>query len=448
MIIESKIFTNKILSFSIDKSSDCRDMKISDQPNNRDLKKVFVASYIGNALETYDFVLSGILATKMSQIFFPSHNELSSVLLMLVAYGVGFVSRPLGAVLFGYIGDISGRKVALSYSLIGMSFCTLFCGLLPSYESFGVGALVLLFLVRFFQGLCIGGESQGSSVFVVEHFWKNSPSAFGAFFATSNGLGALLATFVSLFFISIRADDPNVWRYPFILGALVGLIGFYVRIKTPETQSFLKIEGNASDPFKGSFANKQNCIRIFLYVALISSVTHFGFTFVNVFLNTFVGFSKNSALSFACLGTLLAMSGVAIAGMFLKKFPNKFFKIINYGLIMAAVVSPCILPLMQIGTTFAICLALVLLSCFTGMLCGCAPYFITIHFKSSNRYSGSSIINNLAQGFVGGFFPSIAFFLLHTTGQNVVPGLYISALALILMVYNYIYKDLLLYEKI
>lgn len=415
---------------------------------NISLRKIFISSYLGNTLETYDFVLSGILAGKMSQVFFPSENHAASLLLMLAAYGVGFVSRPLGAIFFGYIGDTWGRKTALFYSLMGMSLCTLAFGLLPSYETIGISASVLLFLIRILQGVCIGGESQGGSVFIVEHFWKKSPAAFGAFFATSNGLGALLATLTSLLFLAINPEDSNVWRYPFILGALVGGIGFYIRRKTPETPSFVKkVEGCKVNPVKASLTDKKNCLRIFLYFSLISSITHFGFTFVNIFLNNFAGFSKNAALVFACIGTLLATGSVATTGLFLKKFPTSLRNVVHYGVILAAVLSPFVLPMMQSGVTFNIYIALIFLACFTGMLCGAAPYFIAIHFNSLNRYSGSSLMNNLAQGFIGGFFPSIALFLINATNQVILPGLYISTLSLIFMGFNYFCKDLQLYEK-
>ncbi len=402
---------------------------------------------MGNALETYDFVLCGILASKMSQVFFPSQSEIASLLLMLAAYGVGFVSRPIGAILFGYIGDVKGRKVALFYSLLGMSICTLICGLLPSYEMIGVSASVLFFMIRICQGICIGGESQGGSVFVVEHFWKNSPAAFGAFFATSNGLGALLATLVSLSFLSVDSQNPHIWRYPFILGSIVGLIGFYIRKNIPETPVFKK-QNVVANPMISSFKNNQkNCFRVFLFVGLITSITHFGFTFVNVYLSTFVGFTKVEALIFACAGTLLAMSGVASTGLLLKKFPNNIVQVINCGSWASLILAPLVMVLMQSGESMQIYAALVLLALFTGLLCGAAPYFIAIHFKHTNRYSGSALINNLAQAFVGGFFPSIGLYLLKVTNQAIFPGFYISALSLLFISFNYFFKDINLHEK-
>jgi len=415
--------------------------------NNNTLKRVFISSYVGNTLETYDFVLCGILAAKMSQVFFPCESAFSSLLLMLSAYAVGFVSRPIGAVFFGYIGDIKGRKVALFYSLFGMSICTLICGLLPSYEMIGVSASVLFFMIRIMQGICIGGESQGGSIFVVEHFWKKSPAAFGAFFATSNGFGALLATFVSLSFLTIDSQNPHIWRYPFILGAVVGLIGFYIRKHIPETPAF-KDREIISNPLRASFQdNKKNCFRVFLYVALISSITQFGFTFVNIYLSTFVKISKTQSLSFACLGTLLAMSGVATTGLFLKKFPDKVDSVIKCGVWASLVLSPLVMVVMQKGQDIHIYYALILLAIFTGLLCGAAPYFIAIHFKHSNRYSGSALINNLAQGFVGGFFPSIGLALLNITDLVMAPGIYISILSLLFIGFNHFSKDIKLHEK-
>jgi MHS family proline/betaine transporter-like MFS transporter len=366
---------------------------------------------------------------------------------MLIAYGVGFISRPLGAIFFGYIGDVYGRKTALFYSLLGMSICTLICGVLPSYEMIGVSASVLFFLIRICQGICIGGESQGGSVFIIEHFWQKTPAAFGAFFATSNGIGALLATLISLGFLTINSSDPHIWRYPFILGALVGTVGFYIRKNIPETPSF-KVTEVIANPIKSTFKDhKKGCIRVFLYFALISSSTHFCFTFVNVFLNTFVEFAKTDALTFACVSTLLLIVVVVLTGMFLKKFPNSLEKIIKWGMWSTLILAPLVMVLMQGGQDLQITLALILLASFTGALCGAAPYFIAIHFRVTNRYSGSSLLNNLAQGFVGGFFPSIGFFLLSKTNQAIFPGLYISALALVFIVFNHFCKGVKLYAQ-
>ena len=300
-------------------------------------------------LETYDFVLCGILAAKMSQVFFPSSNTLSSLLLMLIAYGVGFVFRPLGAIIFGYIGDIKGRKIALFYSLLGMSICTAGCGLLPSYETIGIAASLLFFVFRMLQGICIGGEAQGGSTFIVEHFWHYAPAAHGAFFATSNGMGALLATVVSLVFLTIDSNNVHIWRYPFMFGALVGLVGFFIRRCVPETPIFEK-HSMSSNPVVSSLKhNTSGWLIAFCYFALITSVTQFGFTFINVYLSTFIGFEKTTALTFACVGTLLAMGGVGATGLFLKKYAVDLDKIIQLGSWIALIMAPLVMLLLASG---------------------------------------------------------------------------------------------------
>ena len=225
------------------------------------------------------------------------------------------------------------------------------------------------------------------------------------------------------------------------------LIGFYNREHIPETPAF-KDREIISNPLRASFQdNKKNCFRVFLYVALISSITQFGFTFVNIYLSTFVKISKTQSLSFACLGTLLAMSGVATTGLFLKKFPDKVDSVIKCGVWASFVLSPLVMVVMQKGQDIHIYTALILLAIFTGLLCGAAPYFIAIHFKHSNRYSGSALINNLAQGFVGGFFPSIGLALLNITDLVMAPGIYISILSLLFIGFNHFSKDIKLHEK-
>ncbi len=414
-------------------------------------KRIFFSSYLGNTLETYDFVLCGILAQKMSQVFFPSDNEVASLLLMFVAYGVGFVSRPLGAIIFGYIGDLKGRKTALFYSLLGMSICTAGCGLLPGYQTIGISSSILFFTLRILQGACIGGEAQGGSTFIVEHFWHLSPASYGAFFATSNGLGALLATAVSLVFLTLNSDDVHIWRYPFIFGALVGWVGFFIRRHVPETPIFVKYstKKSLSNPILSSFKdNKSGCIRAFFYFALISSVTQFGFTFVNVYLSTFAGCQKTTALAFACVGTLLAMGGVGGTGLFLKRYPHTLDVVIRFGSWSSLIMAPFTMLLLNSRGVVQIITALFCVAFFTGLLCGAAPYFIALQFKHSNRYSGSALVSNLASGLVGGFFPTIGLFLLNKTQVTMLPGLYLSGLSLLFLGVNrYLKKEIWSDEK-
>lgn len=384
-------------------------------------------------LETYDFVLCGILANKMSQVFFPLSDSFSSLLLMLIAYGVGFVFRPLGAVIFGYIGDTRGRKTALFYSLLGMSFCTAGCGLLPGYETIGVSSSILFFVFRALQGVCIGGEAQGGSTFVIEHFWHHAPAARGAFFATSNGLGALLATIVSLIFLSIDTESTHIWRYPFLLGSLVGVVGFFIRRFVPETPIFKKY-ASSSNPLTSSFRyNAAGWVRAFCYFALITSVTQFGFTFVNIYLHTFLGFEKTAALAFACIGTILAMSGVGMTGVFLKRYNVELNQMIHIGSWLTLILAPIVMVLLASGQGVQIIFALLLLAFFTGILCGTAPYFIALQFKHDHRYSGSALVSNLASGLIGGFFPTIGVFLLNTTQMIIMPGMYIAGLAILFL---------------
>ena len=410
-------------------------------------KRIFFSSYLGNTLETYDFVLCGILAQKMSQVFFPSNNPTASLLLMFIAYGVGFVSRPLGAIIFGYLGDIRGRKTALFYSLLGMSFCTAGCGLLPGYDTIGATSSILFCVFRILQGICIGGDAQGGSTFVIEHFWNRSPASYGAFFATSNGLGALLATAVSLAFLTLNPENSHIWRYPFILGAFVGGVGFFIRRYVPETAIFEEFSLNAKsqatqeNPLLSSLKyNTSGCVRAFFYFSLISSITQFGFTFISVYLSTFAGFEKKTSLGLACLGTLLAMSGVAITGILLKYCHCKLNQLVRIGAWSAFILAPLVMVLLETKNFIGILIGLILIGLFTGLLCGIAPYFIALQFRHSNRFSGSALINNLASGLVGGFFPTIGLFMINKFQISVLPGIYISGLSLLFLIVNYFFK--------
>jgi MHS family proline/betaine transporter-like MFS transporter len=400
---------------------------------------IFLSSYVGNTLETYDFVLCGVLAMKLAAVFFPLENGLTSLLLTLMAYGIGFVFRPLGAIFFGYIGDIYGRKIAMSYALLGMSGATACFGFLPDFSQIGIYAPILFIALRSIQGFCIGGESQGGSTFIVEHFWHNQPAKYGAFFATSNGMGALLASLVGLYFMAYSGDFATSWRIPFLCGAMVGFVGIFIRLFVPETPVFNQSKADTSqkiNPIKAAFKNNfLGCVRVFFFVALISSITHLGFTFINAYLAGILKFSNLVALKFASLGTLLAMLGVFLSGFLFKKIsPHWLIRIVCF---LSILLIPISLLLLSTNNNFNICLSLLIMAIITGGLCGAAPFFIAIHFKREFRYTGSSLLNNLAQGFLGGFFPTIALWLLQKFSNILFVATYLVGLVILFLVVDF-----------
>lgn len=226
--------------------------------------KVIGASSVGTLIEWYDFYIFGSLATIISTHFFPKENPTASFLATLAAFGVGFVIRPFGAVVFGRLGDIIGRKYTFLVTLLIMGGSTFAIGFIPDYDTIGITAPVLVFLLRAVQGLALGGEYGGAATYVAEHAPPNKRGYFTSFIQTTATLGLLLSLGIILACkASMSADDFNAWgwRIPFIISIFLIAISFYIRLKMEESPVFaqLKAEGKTSkNPIKESFGNWAN----------------------------------------------------------------------------------------------------------------------------------------------------------------------------------------------
>ena len=195
----------------------------------RDPKKAAMSGWIGSALEYYDFALYSLAATLIfPAIFFPSENPTVGIIASLATYAVGYVSRPVGAVVLGAYGDKHGRKHVLVFAMLLMGFATFAVGLLPTYGQVGLLAPVLLVILRLIQGFAVAGELGGASAMIVEH----SPDAKRGFFASfslqGTQVGSILATGVLLSLAALLPDDQFEawgWRVPFLLSAIVILVG-------------------------------------------------------------------------------------------------------------------------------------------------------------------------------------------------------------------------------
>jgi len=207
---------------------------------NRQLKAV-VAATIGNALEWFDIIIFGFFAITISKTFFPSKDDFTSLLMTVATFGVSFIARPLGAVVLGIYADRAGRKAALTLSLLLMTAGTLVIALAPGYAAIGVWAPALVVLSRVIQGFSAGGEFGSSTAFLLEHTPRHQRGFYASWQVASQGLTALLAAFFG-FLISQLPLDAQLswgWRVPFLFGALIGPVGFYIRSKVEESPEFV-----------------------------------------------------------------------------------------------------------------------------------------------------------------------------------------------------------------
>lgn len=232
----------------------------------RTIRSVIAASSVGTMIEWYDFYIFGMLAKTISTQFFPDTNPTAALLSTLAVFAAGFIVRPFGALVFGRLGDIIGRKYTFLLTLVLMGGSTFLIGLVPGYKSIGMAAPLLVLLLRLIQGLALGGEYGGAATYVAEHAPQNKRGFYTSWIQTTATMGLFVALGV-IMLVKLNMTDASFnaewggWRYPFWISILLVAISVYIRLKMQESPLFarLKREGKTSvNPLKESFAHKGN----------------------------------------------------------------------------------------------------------------------------------------------------------------------------------------------
>lgn len=244
--------------------------------NNKSIWKVIGASSLGTLIEWYDFYIFGSLATVIANQFFPKTNPTAALLSTLATFAAGFIVRPFGALVFGRLGDIVGRKYTFLLTLILMGGATFGIGLVPSYEQIGFAAPIIVLALRLLQGLALGGEYGGAATYVAEHSPANKRGFYTSWIQTTATLGLFVSLGVIL--ITRHSLDSDLqtsiakfndwgWRIPFLVSILLVVVSIYIRLKMHESPLFskLKAEGKTSvNPLKESFVHKANLKMVLL----------------------------------------------------------------------------------------------------------------------------------------------------------------------------------------
>src|SRR5919199_3663215 len=225
---------------------------------------VIAASSVGTMIEWYDFYIFGSLAVILAPLFYPGNDPVISFLSTLATFATGFLVRPFGALVFGRVGDIIGRKYAFLVTISLMGLSTFLIGLLPTYAQIGVLAPIILVLLRLLQGLALGGEYGGAATYIAEHAPDNRRGFYTSFIQTTATIGFFLSLLV-VTVTRVALGDPAFrawgWRIPFLLSALLVIMSYYIRLRLRESPLFarLKSAGKSSTaPLKDSFGNRRN----------------------------------------------------------------------------------------------------------------------------------------------------------------------------------------------
>ncbi|MCO4293548.1 MHS family MFS transporter [Solitalea sp. MAHUQ-68] len=239
------------------------------QPKNK-IWEVIFASSAGTLIEWYDFYIFGSLSLIIAEKFFPASNPTLAYIATLATFAVGFIVRPFGAIVFGRLGDLVGRKYTFLLTLLLMGGATFAIGLVPSYQKIGVFATIIILALRLIQGLALGGEYGGAATYVAEHSPQNQRGYYTSFIQTTATLGLFLSLGVILITRTVMPADSFSawgWRIPFLLSVFLVIMSYYIRIRLHESPMFtqLKAEGKvAKNPLKESFGNKENLKMVLL----------------------------------------------------------------------------------------------------------------------------------------------------------------------------------------
>jgi MFS family permease len=389
--------------------------------NKATLRRVILAASVGTLFEWYDFYLYGSLAVFFGGLFFPKGNDTAQLLASLATFGAGFGVRPLGAIVFGRLGDLVGRKYTFLITMATMGLSTALIGVLPSYATFGLGATALLVLLRLLQGLALGGEYGGAATYVAEHVPDEERGYYTSYIQTTATLGFFLSMIVIATTRSSFSPEEFKawgWRIPFLLSFVLLAVSLYIRVKMKESPLFSKAKAagkTSKNPLRESFGNPLN--RKYVLLALFGAtagqgvVWYTGQFYALTFLQSALKVSWQTSYLLVSIALALAaplfiwrkkimLAGCALAAV--------TYVPIYMG--MAHFANPDHLPkanpdqINHVALVFLLFIQMV----YVCMVYGPIAAFLVELFPTQIRYTSMSVPYHFGNGWFGGFLPLIA----------------------------------------
>lgn len=403
---------------------------------NDSIRPVILASFIGTTIEWYDFFLYGTAAALVfNKLFFPTLDPLAGTLSAYGTFAVGFVARPIGGAVFGHFGDRVGRKTMLVWSLMIMGVATTLMGLLPTYATIGVWAPVLLVLVRFAQGIGVGGEWGGAVLMAVEHSGGAQRGLHGSWPQMGVPAGLLLSTGVFALLSSKLSEQDFLgwgWRIPFLLSTLLIAVGLFVRLRLLETPAFTlarETHGTPSAPLLEVFRRHPREVLVGMGMRFAQNVLFYIFTvFVLSYGEKTLGYSRAAMLGGVATGALVGLVSIPFFAALSDRWGRR--PVYLAGAIISLLYAFPFFWLLGRGPGF-VALAIVLgLNVGQDMMYGPQAAYFAELFSTRVRYSGASLIYQLTSVFSGGLAPFIATLLLARYGAWAVAGYMAGSCAL------------------
>ncbi len=396
-------------------------------------RRAITAAGIGNVLEYYDFGIYGFLAGVIARKFFPGTDEVAGLLATFVAFGVGFLARPLGGIVLGRLGDVRGRKSALVTTILLMAVGTVGIGLIPEHASIGVLAPILLVLCRILQGLSAGGEWGNATSFIVEWSPEGRRGYFGSYSQASVVGGVLMSSAVAALlnsFFSSAEIDAWAWRLPFLLGAILLPVGLWLRSGVEETPRFRAEQAGETSGLADLGTPFGLMAKAFGFTVLWTVSYYVMLTYLPTFTQKYAGLSATAALWSNTAGLLALLVAIPITGALSDRIGRKpmlifcclAFVVLAYPgfRLMLSGLAAWGVALVQIGFNLVI-------SAFSGP----GPAALAELFPTRSRTTLMSVGYSLSVAIFGGFAPFIATWLIQATGTPIAPTYYLIAAGLV-----------------
>lgn len=402
-------------------------------------RRAVIAAIVGNTLEWYDFAVYGFFALTLAKLFFPAGDPTVSLLLTVATFGVGFIMRPIGALVLGTLADRRGRKVALSLTILLMALGTAMIGLAPTYATAGAWAPAIIVLARLIQGFSAGGEIGGATAFLVEH----APPARRGLYASwqqASQAGALLLGSLTGALLTGLLPPADVeawgWRVPFLLGLLIAPVGLFIRFRVSETDAFKAIlreratQPEASfSPLRDTLGEHRSAVIAGFGITIAWTVcTYFFLVTMPTYAVRQLGVPQSASFLANSVGLVLIVILAPVFGAWSDKIGRRPIMLASAcGILLLC--WPLLFWLTQQPNVVNLVLAQVIFAVLIAGFSGPAPATMAELYPPAMRSTGLSIAYNLAVTIFGGFAPFVTTWLIVQTGSPLAPAWYVMLAA-------------------
>jgi MHS family proline/betaine transporter-like MFS transporter len=402
-------------------------------PQATQTRRAVSAAVIGNVLEWYDFSVYAFVAVIIARKFFPQGDEVTALLSTFLAYGLGFVARPLGGIVLGAVGDTHGRKTALLITIALMAIGTVLVGVLPTYSAIGIVAPLLLVVARLMQGFSAGGEWGSSTAYIVEWAPADRRGFFGSFQQTSVVAGLLLGSAVAATFNTLLTPeqmDAWGWRVPFLLGGILGPVGLWMRRTIDETPAYMKAKAAPAPAAAATASPWVMAARAFGFTIVWTVCFYILLSYMPTYTQKYVKISASAALWANTIGLFVLMVCIPIMGALSDKFGRKpllltcclAYIVLPYPIFNFLVSGASYTQLVMVQILFAILIS---------MFSGAGPAAIAEMFPTRARSTWMTSGYALAVAIFGGFAPFISVYLIDRFASPLAHTFYLIAAAIV-----------------